>query len=512
MVEYEKGIFDVVAELEVWNIRRIELTLELALSYEARKEFSKAEECYIELWRLLIERCHHHRHHHGVDIHIRTIEVVLEYARFLIRCKRHEEASNVLICIWTEYEEYDFESEILFLRLKMVGELMRSTSLLTVALSVFRKCWGWFMSRGKVEYVKDCELLITTTVGEISLTTSTTTTTTTTTTVTTTETIIKEIFESTITRKEVTLETVTTCQSLISFYMKLEQWSQAIEITRRSLLVMWKFILTGRGIAALPQSFGSGAIEIAISLATCYHRADQFHDAEEVYLRIYRACWNSCHVEDERFLKVYTTVIRFYEEYRHWHSSIKIYQELLVAYREKLGAHHKLTIQTLYILGGLCAEHGHGNAYEYYEEIVAVLNGKGAICHVDAFDAMFIVCRHYYEAGHWHKLTHTCKTLWETWKGQHHGHQKVTAEFAAVLYLRYRYVLEHHDHCEYSSLIQLTVEYRNACIKAFGALTAITIKSSMELGQLYMRSEKYLHEAITIYEEVRLAALGLELL
>ena len=501
MIEYEKGIFDIVGELEVWNVRRIELTLELALSYEARKEFYKAEECYIELWSHLTERCHHHHDHHGVDIHISTIKVVLEYARFLIRCKRHEEASNVLICIWTEYEEFDFESEALFLQLKLIGELMRSTSLLTVALSIFRKCWSWFLSRGKIEHAKDCELLVTTTVKEVTVITSTTTTTTT---ITTTETIIKEMFESVITRKEVTSETISTCQSLISFYMKLEQWTKAIEITRRSLSVIWKFVVTGGMTAALPQNFGSGAIEIAISMATCYVRVDQFHEADEIYLRIYRACWNSCHIEDERFLKVSTTLIKFYEEHRHWHSTIKIYKELLTAYREKLGTQHKLTIQTLYILGGLCAEHGHGNAIEYYEEIATVLNGTSIVCHVDAFDAMFVLCRHYYEMGIWHKLKHTCKVLWETWKGQHHGHKKVTTEFAAVLYLRYRYVLEHREHCEYSTLVQLTVEYHKACVQAFGVLTAIAVKASMELAQLYMRKEKHVHEAIKIYEEVGL--------
>jgi len=39
VVEYEKGIFEFAKALEVWDIRHIQLTMELALSYEARKEF-----------------------------------------------------------------------------------------------------------------------------------------------------------------------------------------------------------------------------------------------------------------------------------------------------------------------------------------------------------------------------------------------------------------------------------------------------------------------------------------
>ena len=504
VVEYEKGIFEITTELEVWDIRRIELTLELARSYEARREFFMAEELYITLWRRLTERCHHAHHHHGVEIHIHMIDVALEYVRFLRRCHRHEEACNILICIWTEYEEYTFESEILYLRLKVVGELMRAVSLLSVAVSVFKKCWSWFKLRSKIEYTASCEVLISETIEEI-ITTSTTTVSTSNTSTTTssiTETIVKEIFESTLTRKEVTSETISVCKSLISYHMKLEQWSQAIEVTQRSLSLIWKFVLSGAGTIALPQNFGAGAIDIAISLAICHHRSYRYHEAEEIYVRIYRACLNSCHIEDDRFVKSYEVLIKFYEEHHHWHKMVEIYQDLLVQYRRSLGAAHKLTIRTLYILGSLCAEHGHGVAKDYYVEIIEVLNHGSKTCHIDALDAMFAMCRIYYEEAHWHKLKNVCKILWETWRDQHHGHNKFTAEFVEVLYLRYRYVLEYHEICEYSVLRQLTLEYRNICIRVFGAAASITIKASIELAEICMKSETYVHEAISIYEEV----------
>lgn len=121
---------------------------------------------------------------------------------------------------------------------------------------------------------------------------------------------------------------------------------------------------------------------------------------------------------------------------------------------------------------------------------------------MDALDAMFVLCRVHYEAGHWHKLKIVCTTLWETWRGQHHGHHKFTDDFIGVLYLRYRYVLVHHEVCEYSILRQLTIEYRKTCIKVFGGAVAITIKASIELAQICMKSETHIHEAITIYEEI----------
>ena len=488
-------------DLEVWDIRRIQMTIELAVSYEARGEYFLAEELYVTLWRRLTEQCHHPHHHHGVEIHIHTIDIVLEYVRFLRRRNRHEEASNVLICIWTEYEEYDFESETMFLRLKIVGELMRATSLLSVAISVFKKCLAWFKFHGKHEHTESCEVLISETMTEIISTASKTTVSTTSTTTTTTETVIKALFESTMSSTTVTLETFTICKSLISYYMKLEQWSQCIEVTKRSLLLVWKTIISGRGTIALPKDFGSEAMDLAISLAICYDRSHQFHEAEEIYVRIYRASRNSCHIHDERLTRSYTVLIKFYEEHHHWHKMIEIYRELLVEYRKHLGNSHPLTIKTLYCLGSLCDEHGHGHAHEYYGEIITTLNRGSTVCHHDALDAMFFMFRYHYEGGHWHKLQTICKTLWLTWRDQHQGYKKFRADFIEVLYLRYRYVLEHHVHCEFSVLRDLTIEYRNTCIKIFGASATITIKASIELAQIYMKSEKHMHEAISIYEE-----------
>ena len=502
VVEYEKDILDVSMDFEVWDIRRIEMTIELAVSYEARSEFFLAEELYVTLWRRLTEQSHHSHHHHGMDIHVHIINVVLEYVRFLQRRHRQEEASNVLICIWNEYDEYEFESETIYLRLKVVGEVMRSISLLSVAVSVFKKCLGWFKFHDKHEHAESCEVLISETMTEIIRVTSTTTVSSTSTTTTTTETAIKELFESTMSRTTVTSETFSTCKSLTSYYVKREQWSQCIEVTKRSLLLVWKSIISGRGTIALPRDFGSEAIDIAITLAICYHRSHRYHEAEDIYVRIYRACRNSCYVHDERLTRSCTVLITFYEEHHNWNKMIEIYRELLVEYRKHLGKSHTTTIRTLYTLGALCADHGHGHAHEYYEEIITTLNHGSAICHQDALDAMLFMFKYHYESGHWHKLQAVCKTIWLTWKDQHQGYKNLKAEFIEVLYLRYRYVLEHHIHCEFSILRDLTIEYRNACIKIFGASATITLKASIELAQIYMKSEKHIHEAVSIYEEV----------
>jgi tetratricopeptide (TPR) repeat protein len=504
IIAYEKNIFDTSTEMEIWDIRRIEVTLQLAKTYEAHGELLKAEELYVLLWGGLIEHCHQiHSHHVDIEVHISMIDISLEYVRFLKRHRRNEEAAGILICIWAEYEEYDFESEVIFVRLKIVGELMRVTSLLSVAVSVFKKCWSWFKSHGKQEHTASCQVLISETINEITTTTTTTTVSTTSTTTTSTETVIKEVFESTMSKSTVTTETISICQSLVSFYIQRELWSEAIITSKKSLELIWKTIVSGRGTIALPREFGSDAINIAIRLAICYHRSHQFHEAETVYLRIYQACFNSCHIHDERLTKAYTALIHFYEEHGYWQKSIEIYREVLVASRKQHGTVHPLTIKTLYTLGSLCSEHGHGHAQEYYEEIITVLNGSSHFCHHDAMTAMKIMCRSYFEQGHWHKLKHTCEVLWETWIHHHHEH-KIEADFIDLLYMRYIYVLEHHSHAEYEIIRGISIQFRDTCVKAFGGSVAITIKSLIELAQICMRSEKHIHEAIGYYEEVSL--------
>lgn len=494
LIEYERGIFETSMSMDVWDTRRIKITLELASSYESRREISTAEELYVMLWARLTEHCHQPKHAMGIDIHISMLDVALEYVRFLRRLQRHEEAANVLICIWTEYEEYHFESETIFLRLKMIGEYMRAISLLSVALSVFKKCLGWFRSHGKQEYVSSCELLISKTVQEIITTTTTTAT-------TTTETVVKEVFELTVSRSSVTLQTVSIWKNLISFYMKHEQWSAAIDIIKRSLSLIWKAVVNGVGTYALPNDFNSDAVDFALRLAVCYHRSHFFHEAEETYERVYRAVRNSCHIQDEQLITAYTTLIEFYREHRRWAKIIKIYQELLVDYRKLLGASHALTIKVLYSLGSLCSDHGHRNADEYYVEIIKVLNGDSNVCCADAMDAAIVLCRNYYEGGHWHKLHNICKVLWHTWI-HHHHERKFDAAFVEILYVRYRYVLEKHIHCKYDILRYLTIEYRDTCVKVYGAAVTITIKALLELAEINMRSEKHIHEAIASYEEV----------
>jgi len=114
---------------------------------------------------------------------------------------------------------------------------------------------------------------------------------------------------------------------------------------------------------------------------------------------------------------------------------------------------------------------------------------------------MIILCRVYYEDGHRPKLKDVCKVLWETWIHDYQEH-KFEAEFIEVLYKRYIFVLEHHQHCEYEIIQTLTIQYRDTCLKVYGEPNIIMIKTMIELAQICLKSEKHIHQAISIYEQV----------
>lgn len=504
VLEYEENIFAIVRKLRLWDYKRIQLELELIISYEARGEFFLAERALVLLWQGLVEHRLEVHLHEGVEVYVHIIEVVLEYVRFLQRRRRFEEAQSILICIWSEYEEYEFESRELYLKIKIIAEIFRSMGLLAISISVFKKCWAWFIAHELIEESHSCEHLISIVTEEIITETTETiikkSTTTTTTSTTVTETIMKELFESVIKRTVVTAESIKVCRTLIAYHMHFKQWTEVIKVARRSLTLIWATIISGGAVLALPREFGAEAIEIAFEIAHAHLHLHQIYEAEELFIRIYRACRTSCHFDDVRLTKSLKKLIAFYTEQRAWGKLIDVYRGTLIEYRHHCGASHGLTIDMLYLLGDLCREHGHGDALEFYEEIILTLNINEKF-HEGAFRAMILISRLYYETGSWEKLLGICKMLWSTWSHGHHKHL-FTVEIVEALYRRYRYLLEVQLKVEYEVLRAFVIEYHGAVVRFFKDSTVIIVDAMIELAEINIRHERHVEEAVIIYEEV----------
>lgn len=263
---------------------------------------------------------------------------------------------------------------------------------------------------------------------------------------------------------------------------------------------MWRELAVIGGTVTLPSTFVDESIEFALLLASAHVHRYEYLEAEDIYIKVYRACKSSLTIEDQRFSKVVTILLAFYEERKYYHAIYDINRQLFLEYKRFHGSSHKLTIQTLYRLATLCSIHGYGLAEEYYREIVIVLN-ENSIVHVDAWEATTALLEIYYWKRNWVELEVICKSLWHTWV-HHYTERKFEASFVKLLYSRYTYVLRYHLKAEWAVLRKLVTEYREVSKKAFGESSQITIHASVSLTEILMERTETIVEAMTICEEI----------
>ncbi|KAK0722062.1 hypothetical protein B0T26DRAFT_643921 [Lasiosphaeria miniovina] len=500
--EYAGFLLGATEDLNMEDELRISILLRLALFYESQKQWYLAENLYIKLWRHISEVC---RIKATIELHITKITIAVEYVRFLQRLKRTSEACNILICLWAEYEHHSFEEKKIIVLIREVGVLFKVCGLLDVAISILTKVWGWFRGKGKVddEDAVQTTILITEVVEEIIQTTMTTKTTNTTTTETT-ETVVREIFETHLTRcKKSKADAVffKSCVALANLYIKLQNWAHAEIVIKQTLEITWKAILTVEVTIETTEHFASECILVATRLAVCYHQQRLFDKAESIYLRIFHACLASLHLEDVRIEETLAVLIKFYEEHHRHEKVIEVYVELLARYRKQLGHTHKLTIKVLYALAAHCELLGRHGAYDYYIEIVTVLNKHKKHCHHDAFQAAVVLVRYYHERKCWTELQHICHVLWETFL-HHHKEVHFSEGIIQLVFEKYVYVLEFHAKVELSVLYDMTKKFHETVTVVFGVAASIVIVAMLSLAKICERHEKHYQESITIYEEV----------
>ncbi|KXH26438.1 hypothetical protein CSIM01_12272 [Colletotrichum simmondsii] len=496
--QWHSLLFDTADDLSFTDVRRIKILISLAVEYESKGHLIQAERLYISLWRGILEVCRTTKV--TIELHIQKINIAIEYINFLKRVKRTEEACNIMICVWAEYENQSFESEIIMIRLKELGILAKSFGILSVSMSILKKVWGWFKERKTVESeeAQSTTTIITEVVEEITETYVETKTTT-----TVVETVTREIWETNYQRcrgRKADRNFFKSCLAMVNLYLKLENWAEAEVVIRQSLEITWKGVLSVDSKLTIEGEFISERILIAQRLALCYHRQRQFEKADAIYLRIYNACFSTLKADNVLIFEAAEALVQFYEDFHRHEKVIDVYVKLLQHYRRHLSSGHSLQVSILYKLAAVYHKLGRREAYDCYGEIVTIFSKDGC-CHGSALDAAIIVLNHYHAEKRWAELQKICVTLWTTFV--HHNREiKFTQEIVELIYERYRYVLEFHAKVEFSVRYKLTIEYRETATKVFGANAAIVIKALIALAELCETSEEHYHESITIYEEV----------
>ncbi|PNP40733.1 hypothetical protein TGAMA5MH_07440 [Trichoderma gamsii] len=503
----------------------------LANTFEQCKHFFEAERLYVSLWQSITINCDREA---DVDANSIKIDIALEYVKFLRRQGRDRDAISILICLAAEYKEgkelhecttngetEQSEAVIKYItRVRDVAEECRAIGLRSIAVSILKKVWNSFSSKGHSKETQRTAMLITEVIKEITETTTTVVTTKTTTVTESTEKAVKELFEHFVHQHhhdESDTTLFSASKALISVYIQQQNWREAEETLKKTLHSTWREILIAGSQIKLPQYSTGECLDIAHRLADCYSNQGLFSMAEEIHSQIFAAC-STLKLEDNlgtksnplTGAKLYeaatNNLVSFYEEHHRHTEAINVHIKVLEKYERELGTKHASTIKTLYLLADSYIALGHEEAYIYYEKIVNVLNERQEYCHHDAFRAALVLSKHYDARSFWDKLHAICNVLWVAITRHHEEHvveggHKIDAEAITSIYDRYSYVLDHHAKADFSERYDVAVKYRDIITKTSNDETLV-VKTLLALAKICESHKDYHKVSVSAYEDV----------
>ncbi|UKZ82764.1 hypothetical protein TrVFT333_010560 [Trichoderma virens FT-333] len=519
--ELEELIFETSENIEITDLRCIELWMRLARSYESCKNLehlSHAERLFVSLWQRITAN---YSPAVKVDIHLVRIDIALEYARFLGRQNRIQEACSILICLWAEYQKYTLESETIIIRIREVAEECRKAGLSSIAVSMLTKVLESFSTYGSNEEVQKTVLLMNRVMEEVSDTTVTKNTTTETVVTEETESVVKKLFERLVDEYEqdkTGTSLFSAMKALISLYNQQNNWREAEAALKRTLQLTWNEMLTDSSTVRLCEHYIEECIAVARQLADCYSTQKLFEMAEKIHLQIFYACM-SVKLEDNlgteespltgaQLLKeAITILVAFYEKHHRHREVIGVYTQILDKYEQELGEKHDITIETLYFIADYHQTLGLESAYIYYGKIVTLLNGGINYCHHDAIKAALALSIHYDARRLWDNLQSICTVLWATIlrlreQKNFEGELKVTGNDVASIYQKYSHVLDFHVNVDFSVLYHITVEYRDIISEYYHDNPELVINALITLAKICETRDEHHEESIKNYEQV----------
>jgi hypothetical protein len=555
VVQYTQPIFESAERnLDIFDIRRVEITLRMADTYEQKKDYTHAEELYISLWRGLTEYCRSTSltavkatQASISEAHERKIQISIAYARFLRRQGREAEAQNILHGVWLDYQTMtDHKSEAVVKQLNDVGEELKSMGILDTAIAVFKSVWGYFKGSGqqnsaaavstavslmgavqekseKKEAEADKAKVALAAKGGVQIDA-----------VLDTEAdfeesddeddeadaILDEVIKAAVaapaapsdaksatkTREVavVTIESqIQTCETLSNFYVSKKKWTECIEVCSQLLRQIWPELGTSAKYS-FPKDHRDEAIKFTRRLALAYAESNQTESAEKMYNAIFQCSLRSgLKIQDEFVTESANQLIEYHKQTQQWSKVLAVYQQLLEGYKTSLGSRNPLTIKTLYIMGDLCIQYRLKGADRYYLELVKADKNPQGVISKDTLPAAVALSKIYYEQKRWAEIRPVYASLWATFTNKAKEYN-LSTELVQTIYKRYTTVLDTHLKVGVDEVRKIAVEYRETCIRVYGPQADITQSASLALVAISRKSTKVEHqqEAVKICEEV----------
>jgi tetratricopeptide (TPR) repeat protein len=479
--------------VSVSDSRRVTSTRDMVQHYEAEQDYAKAEETMVNYWREISEAS---RTTKDVKVQEQQVDATFQYADFLQRQKRTDEATSILNGLYLELEKNTTFTQSKVGWIERIGSRMKGLGAMAPARSVYSSLWSYYRSSGQ-QNTKEAQSVA------HSLTETATSSVTTSTSTESQEEILREILETSTMMSTTTVDvtTVKTCQQLIAIYSRQEKHEAIVEVCRDTLQRLWPTVLTGRKDVTLPSQFLTESVEIANQLARSYFVQHYVDEASQIYYSVFQGFRSLPKQHTKELLTSGRTLITHYQSiYRHT-DALAIYQALYEALVEVYGVSHHQTIDIAYEKADLEHQYRRREAHASYEKIYTSLKGNSEFCHKEGIRAALSLCKLYEKEQKWEQARTIYQVLWHTFikKGQEYD---LGVEFVDQIFDRYLYIIEKKTRADYKTLHGLAAEYRETCIKFYGAESERTLTASMRLAELDEKEEQHKDEAISIYEFV----------
>ncbi|MGI4814088.1 MAG: tetratricopeptide repeat protein, partial [Janthinobacterium lividum] len=502
--------------MDLADPRRVLVTAHLAEAYESRGDHNKAEELYVMFWQNIVGA---YRAKETAETQKGEFEIAIAYIKFLRRCGRDVEASNILLGLWSEYEGGNFESPEITGYLIQLGELLKCVNLPSVALSVFSLIWSNSKKVGGQDSIEALQTAVS--IAELVRDIQSQSNERTPHLLTTTavlqkegqspqimdpnnETMLREVFEiivSRSTRGHIDESTIRICESVSAYYAGENRWPEAATVTEEALRIISPSLIDGRIDMASTNPLPLAAIMLVERLAHCLDRSERFLKAEQAYLSAFQMAKSALPAQDELVTRTSQALIKFYEKTSQMNAMFRVYKELVIWYHSTLGPKDPLVIKTLYTLGSLSIAHKQKDTDKTYREIMISLNNGTTVCHPDALEAALALSGIFSYEKRWGEEKEVCELLWRTFTERCQEY-KLGPETAGTIYQRYIRALEKESTTDYSVLRRAAEDFFHICKNCFDIQSEVVIKAALEFAHISERREKHREDAIATYEEI----------
>lgn len=511
IAKLERSQYDTAQRtLAVTDERRIASANKMLEYYQNQKNTSAYEGVLVDLWQSFSQIASTTSASHA---HQRKIDTTLAYVNFLKTQNRTSEAQSVTRGLWTEYESQSTSassSKEVNKSLLSVGKELRSLGMLSTAQSVFKKVASFFSSTGQSSSAESSEasrelshttqeLITQRTQNVISSSSSSD------------EQTVSHVFDSiselnsseqTEEQRQVSTSYILkTCQSVSQSYFQKGRISSCARVCSQALVTVWPSVLSRQaGSISLPAQHRSEIIEIAYRLAECYLSERQVEKAEEIYENIYKASRSSLQVTDNLVSESTEALIAFYERTYLFEKALKVHEDFYQMVKKQLGLSNALTIKTAYTVSDFALRlNKFREAEPYLLDIFTHYTSNSSVVTRESVRATTTLARFYREERRWESAEKVYTALWTTFlkSGVEVG---FTSEQVEDIYTTFIHIKRDIKKVSYEETRQITVQYRETCVKYLGEDHELTLQATIYLAEINQQSEKHQQESISLYE------------